>query len=192
MAGGYVKVEYNQAARMFPQIASRHPTLLASTLNRVATVAKRETINAVAKDLRLPRRVVANRLGRDGRIKEDRFRLTRASRFNLNVSLSVYARGLPVYQVAGHQLRRKGGGVKAKGGRFYQGAFKVASGRHAGMVFKRRGPERRPVFMPKIGVRQKLRKRGDEYIVEPRGQEIFRRMYYERLRIEMGKYGVVV
>jgi hypothetical protein len=197
-----VKVEYNQAAKLFPQMAKKLPSITARAINKTANAAKEKMIDKLKTELRLPRKIVANRLSRNGGVKESRFKLRRASPSYLAAELSIYARGIPVYQVAGMAVnpynvpgrtrKRKGGGVKAKGPRFYEGAFKVPSGQYAGMVFKRRTAARDSLMMPKIGERKKINEGGNQYIVSTEGHRIFKRIYNEMIRAELSRYGVRV
>lgn len=190
MAGLNIRVEYNAAAKQFPQIAKRLPSLTRNSINRLATWAERESMTAVAKATKLPQRFIRNRLTRAGSVKERRATIRRATPSNLNASLQVYMRGLPVYQVALSEQRRPGGGVKAKGGRFYKGAFKPATGRYAGMVFKRMGATRTPLMMPKIGLRQALTSAFNSRVQGNEGRAYFRRDYAEQCRRSLAKFGV--
>lgn len=185
-----VRVEMNSAARLFPYLGPHLRSLARNAINRTVTWAEREAIAAVSKELRLPVKFVRNRLTRDGAVKERRTVIRRATVASLNASLEVYMRGLPVYQVAGLEVRRKGGGVKAKGGRFYRGAFRPGAGRAAGTVLKRMGPSRTPLMMPKIGLREHLRKEFDRRIQGAEGQAYFRAEYAEQLRRGAARYGV--
>ncbi len=187
--GLIVKVEMNQAAREFPQLARSLPSLTRNAINRTATWAEREATAAVAKQLKLPVKFVRNRLTRDGSVKERRTTIRRATTANLNATLEVYMRGLPVYQVA-LPMQRRAGGVKAKGGRFYPGAFRPQKGSKEGLVFKRMGPRRVPLMMPKIGLRERLHKEFDKRISGAEGIAFFRREYAEQLKRGAARYGV--
>lgn len=175
----------NQAARNFPQIRTRLPTATRNVLNRMATLAERDAINQVASDVKLAPRFVRNRYDVSGRAKESRTRIRRASTASLSVTLDVYVRGLPVFQVAGMQIMTPGGGVKAQGRRFYKGAFKSN-----GRVFKRRTDERLPLMMPKIGLRVRLRREFNRRLSGVEGRERFRAMYREQIRKYLARYGV--
>lgn len=183
--GIQVRVTMNDAARRFPELANRHRQIARDAINRTATQAERAATEKVAKDLKLPLRFIRNRLDLAGQIKGRRTSIRRATVNNLNTELSVYVRGLPVGQVAGVQLRRKGGGVKGKGGRFYQGAFKSGQ-----KVFKRIGRERTPLMVPKIGLRERLTKEFNRHITGPEGAATFRRFYDDGIRRNLARYGV--
>ena len=185
MAGLNVRTDKNQAARDFPQLARSLPSLTRNAINRTATWAEREATSAVAKSLRLPVRFVRNRYDRAGRAKASRTTIRRATPVNLNASLEVYVRGLPVFQVAGREVRRRGGGVKATGGRFYPGAFRAK-----GLVYKRQGAARLPLMIPKIGLREALRAGFDARVTGMQGVEHFRVEYATQLRRAASRYGV--
>lgn len=180
-----VKVEMNQSARLFPQIARRLPSITRDAINKTATIAERESVQVVSKDLRIPIRFIRNRYDRSGAAKAKRVEIRRATTSRLAADLSVYVRGIPVTQIAGAQIRRPGGGVKATGGRFYQAAFRAK-----GNVFKRRSDARLPLMVPKIGVRDKLRREFDARVTGLQGIATFRREYQSRIRAQLARYGV--
>jgi hypothetical protein len=185
-----VKTEMNQAAREFAQLRRILPTLTRNAINRVATLAEREAMAQVAKDIRLPQRFIRNRYDVSGHAKGRRAHIKRATTARLDASIEVYVRGLPVFQVAGKDIRRKGGGVKAQGGRFYPGAFRPPRYKGGRLVFKRMTARRTPLMMPKIGVRERLTKAFDQRISGSDGLAIFRREYAEQLRKGAARYGV--
>lgn len=185
-----VKAQMNQAAREFSRIAKRLPSLTRDAINKTATLAERSAISTVAQEINLPERYVRNRFDLSGRVKDRRTKIRRASVNHLAATLDVYTRGLPVSQIAGQQLRRPGGGVKAKGGRFYKGAFRPQGTRYARLVFKRRGEARTPLMVPKIGLRQRLTKQFDENVSGAAGQRAFEREYHARIRRALARYGV--
>jgi len=176
-----VKVELNDAAKRFPTLARKIPRLAANALNETAVYVRKEGITKVATELKLPRSIVGKRFSLSGEAKRDRITLRKATAGNLAAVLNTYVRGIPVSQVAGVQLKRKGGGVKAKGGRFYEGAFKAK-----GLVFKRQGPQRTPLMVPKIGVRELLDKefRG---IFDRDGRRVFSERLRRRLQFEVSR-----
>jgi hypothetical protein len=180
-----VSVTKNSEAKALGQIAPRHLQAIRDSLNRQATLADREATKTVAAELNLPERVVRNRLDRFGRVKSRRTKIQRATMNNLNVAVEVYLRGIPVTQIAGKELRRPGGGVKATGSRFYVGAFKARQ-----QVFKRIGRERSPLMVPKVGVRERLRKEFDKRLTGPEGLALFRRLYLESCRRQLARFGV--
>lgn len=201
-----VKAEYNRAAKMFPQIAKRLPSLTRDSINKTATIAESEAIKTVAagdgRNSKLPIRFVRNRYDVEGRAKERRTKIRRATTANLSAELSVYMRGLPVFQVAGKEVRRpsvtgKGRGlvegVKATSGRFYKGAFYMQTKRGQRMVFKRRdsaGSQGGRFMMPKIGVRERLTKEYNRNVSGLDGQRVFRREYQMRIQRQLSKAGV--
>lgn len=180
-----VKVEMNEAARLFPQIAKRLPSLTRDAINRTATIAERESVQKVAADLKILIKFIRNRYDLQGNAKSKRIKVRRATTSRLTAELDVYMRGLPVTQVAGAQIKRPGGGVKATGGRFYKGAFRAR-----GQASKRRGPERTPLMLPKIGLRQRLRKEFDARVTGVQGMATFRREYNERISRALARAGV--
>lgn len=174
-----VKAELNKAAKDFPRLAKKIPRLAANALNETAVYVRKEGITKVARELRLPRTIVAKRLTLSGEKKGDRIVLRRATAGRLVAVLNTYVRGIPVTQVAGAQTKRPGGGVKAKGGRFYQGAFKAK-----GQVFKRIGRTRTPLMVPKIGVRELLAKEFGA-IFDRDGRRVFSQRLGRRLQFEL-------
>lgn len=148
-----VRVQMNDAARKFPQLRHKIPVWAAQELNKLAVSVRSRAIKETASDLKLPQSIVRYRIDLNGQKKGDRIRLTKANRSYLVARLITHARGIPLSSVAGLQTRPRGGGggVKAKGGRFYQGAFK-----QKGLGFKRTTKERFPLMVPKIGVREKI------------------------------------
>lgn len=185
-----VKMEMNRAAREFPQLIRQLPSLTRNAINKTATLAERESIVEEAKKMRLPSNILRNRYKLDGTLKEPRTVIRRATVNNLNTSLTVEMRGIPVFQIAGLQTRGPGGGVKGKGGRFYAGAFRVESGKHKGIVFARRTKERNPLMVPKIGVRERLTKQFDLRVTGRIGIPRFRAEYAMQLRRAAARYGV--
>ena len=140
-----VRVELNAAAKRIPALRSRISAFAANALNAAGTAARRAGIADTAKALRLPANLVAKKQSRKGGFR-DRVQLRRASRNNLQVVLPTALGGLSVTRIATGVDKRPGGGIKARGGRFYKGAFM----NRKGVVLKRRGSERLPIFAPNL------------------------------------------
>lgn len=176
-----VKVEMNDAAKRFPTLWKQIPRYAASSLNETAAFVRKTAVNNIATRLKLPRRVVSKRIALDGSAKSDRIKIRRATPGYLTATLNTYVRGIPVTNVAGVQTKPRGGGggVKAKGGRFYEGAFKAKR-----QVFKRRGPERTPLMVPKIGVREQIDKEM-QTLFAGAGRSEFKRRLERRLQFEL-------
>lgn len=152
------------------------PSVSVQALNEVARTARTEGIKEAAQKLRLTATIIRRRFDLGGNAKGDRIEFLRASSGRPSALLRVYHRGIPVGQVAGAQVMRKGGGVKAMGKRFYQGAFKAK-----GLVFKRKGPGRLPLMVPKISVRKTLEESFGKRMVGVEGQRRFRQVFAARL-----------
>lgn len=176
-----VKVEMNALAKRFPTLWKQIPRYTASALNETAAFVRKNAVNNIATRLKLPRRVVSKRIALDGSAKGDRIKIRRATPGYLTAVLDTYARGIPVTNVAGAQTRPRGGGggVKAKGGRFYEGAFKAKR-----QVFKRQGPARTPLMVPKIGVREQINKEMQAQFLGA-GRSEFKRRLERRLQYEL-------
>ena len=193
MADLNVRVEYNQAARDFPQIRRRLPALTAQALNSTARGARKAAVQQVATELRLPVSIVNRRKTRRGSQANARTQLTtRASYWNLNAKLTVYHRGIPFFQIAGAQTKA---GVKGKGGRLLRGAFKISRGRYEGMVFRRIRPRSRQntrgqLVVDRISVKGPLIRAFDSHVTGIRGRELFNREYEKRIQRELGRFGV--
>jgi len=187
-----VKAEYNQAAKLFPEIAKRLPALAAQAINATATEARRTALRRTAAELRLPQNIVQRRMTRYGAAKNARTWLSvRASAWKLWAELAVYTRGIPFFQIAGAQTKA---GVKGKGGRLERGAFKVRSGKYEGIVFRRIAPKpggtRAHLAMPRVSVRPALLRHFSALITGPDGIAMFRRHYRVRIQRELAKAGV--
>jgi len=120
--------------RDFRAIKSKLPSIAAAALNKLGNYAKLQVIGETARDLRLSPDVIAKTV-KDGN-KVPRFALTRASPKYLVSTLSAKSAGIQVTQIAGANIKPRnvagrshkntaGGGTKAKGSRFYPGAFKA-------------------------------------------------------------------
>lgn len=177
-----VKAELNDAAKCFPTLWKQIPRYAASSLNETAAFVRKNAVNNIALRLKLPRRVVSKRIALDGSAKGDRIKLRRATPGNLTAVLDTHARGIPVTNVQGAQTRPRGGGggVKGKGGRFYQGAFKARR-----QVFERTSAAKDAKLMvPKIGVREQIDKEMQAQFAGP-GKSEFKRRLERRLQFEL-------
>lgn len=185
-----VKADVEQLSRDLRAIEAVIPKITTQALNELAVWARKETINQTAADLRLPRNVIAKATRRGQKV--DRFRLSRANRNRQTATLSVLSEGIQVTEVAGAWIGRRpgqGGGVKAKGGRFYQGAFKApVKGRER--VWKRQGPQRLPIFLPRIGTRSAMLKTFDTRISSGQGVQVFRQRFERLASVELAKVGI--
>lgn len=144
-----VKGDTRDVERMLKRVNRKAiPRATSRAINETARKIRSDGTKRVAQGLRLPMKFVRKRFTVGGEVKGDRVRLKSANQRNWEATLDVYLRGLPVFQVAGAQTKS---GVNAKGGRHYKSAFK-----RVGKVFKRRTKKRKPLMMPKIGLRKIL------------------------------------
>ncbi len=167
------------------------PKITYRAINELATWARKETIDTTAKTLRLPRLTIAKTTRRG--VKRDRFRLTKAVRANATATLRVISEGIQVTDVAGAHTGRKpgqGGGVKAKGGRFYKGAFKAPAPGGKIRVWKRKGKARLPIFLPRIGTRDAMLRTFDRRINSGQGADVFRQRFQRLAALELAKAGL--
>jgi len=186
-----VTCDLKQFTRDLRAIKSAIPRITSRALNELATYARKETIDETASQLRLPRKVIAKTKRRGSEV--DRFKLNRASTAIAIASLRVISEGIQVTDVAGAWTGRKagqGGGVKAKGGRFYRGAFKAPAPGGQVRVWKRRGQERLPVFLPRIGTRDAMLRTFDTKINRGQGPQIFRQRFQRLANLELAKAGL--
>ena len=167
------------------------PRITYRAVNELATWARRQTINETADALRLPRRTIAKTTRRGASV--DRFKLYKATRSIAVARLKVQSEGIQVTDVAGAWTGRKpgqGGGVKAKGGRFYKGTFKAPAPGGKVRVWKRKGKDRLPVFLPRIGTRNAMLKAFDEHVRSGAGTQVFRDRFNRLAAYELQKAGV--
>ncbi len=163
------------------------PSVTIQSVNQVARDARKDSIKKVATDLRLPQKNIRKRFNARGEVKGDRVQYFKASRYNKSALLRVYHRGISVSQIAGAQTKR---GLKAKGGRLYVGAFKLKSGRLQGLVFKRRGKKRLPVFLPRISVRAQLEDQFNRRMTGALARRNFLNIFQTKLRKRLAKLRV--
>lgn len=183
-----VRGDVAKAKRSLSRIRGAIPRITARAINELATYARSTTIRETARDLKLPQPVIRKTTRKGSTV--DRFRLTRATPRYLTARITARSEGIQVTDVAGIQLKRKGGGVKAKGGRFYKGAFKAPAPGGKIRVWKRRGPERLPVFLPRIGTRQKMLDAFQRKVDSPAGRTVFRQRFDRLARFELAKAGL--
>jgi len=178
-------------ARDLSRIKAAIPRITSRAVNELATYARKKTIDETASTLDLPKRVVAKTKRRSATV--DRFRLFRATQAIAIARLQVSGDGIQVTDVAGAHIGRKpgqGGGVKAKGGRFYKGAFKAKAPGGAVRVFKRRGAERKPLFVPRIGTRVAMLKTFEKHVNSGQGVRVFRKRFNRLAVFELAKAGI--
>lgn len=121
-------------------------------INETAAFVRRESVDDVASRLKLPKSILKFRYNLQGKRTGNRIFVNKATaRRSWKAQIIVFVRGILVTQVAGKQL--KAGGVKAKGGRFYEKAFKINIRGNPGFVVKRVA-NKYGLVAPKIGVRE--------------------------------------
>lgn len=197
-----VKAQYNAAAKQFPQIAKRLPSLTAQAINATTSEARKAAIRAAAADLKLRESLLQRRFTRGGVGKAARTWIaTRASPRRLFGTIAVYRRGIPYFQIMGAQTKA---GIKLKTGKLWQsehGVFKVPQGRYAGMAFRRARPRpttragrrsegRGALVVDRLSVRPALDKRFEQYVTRDGGRRIFLRNYLRLIRRALAKAGV--
>ena len=182
-----VKADIRQVEKMLGRLKKGGPRIVARALNETAKTAQSLAIKDTAKEIRLPRKFVAWRFTQDGKRKGDRSTIRKAYPTRLTVVLNVHMRGIPVFQIANKAPpigKQRKGGVKAKGGRFYKGAFyaPVAGGMR---VFKRKTRARHPLMLPKVGVRQRLDRKFRNNTQGRQGRARFRSSYERLIEVEI-------
>lgn len=186
-----VQADVKRMARDLVKIKAAIPTITFRAVNELATWARKEVIDETADKLRLPKTIIQNTT-RKGQ-KKPRFALSKASRNIPVATLRVISAGIQVTDVAGAWIGRKPGqkgGVKAKGGRFYRGAFKAPAKGGTIRVFKRRGPDRKPLFLPRIGTRKQMEDAFRVKVEGGQGAEVFRQRFDRLARYELAKAGI--
>ena len=181
-----VQVDTKQLEKAFKQIERKLPSATAATLNKSANRAKKAAIKNVSGALSIPQKFITNRYTVKGVKKAPRSTLKRASPRKLRADLDVYMRGIPVGQIAGKPTKRQHAGVKAKGGRFYKGAFYSPGAAPHGFVFKRRGSSKK-LMMPKIGVRKRLMKQYEHFLLGAEGIRFFKREWNKAAQKKLDK-----
>ena len=177
--------------RDLQKIKAAIPRITSRAVNELAVYARSVSIDVNADTLNLPRKAIAKGTRRG--IEVDRFKVVKKSTALIPVAklLGVLA-GIQVTNVAGAWIGRKpgqGGGVKAKGGRFYRGAFKGQARGGTVRVFKRRGNTRK-LFLPRIGINKALLYTFDAKISNGQGVSIFRQRFNRLAAFELAKAGI--
>ena len=182
-----VKVDTKDLEKAFSKVKKNLPRATARAINETANWSKSNAEKDTAAQLRIPQKLVKKRLDVKGGVKSDRTTVRKANKNRLSSTLDVYVRGIPVGQVANKPTKRQNRrpGVKAKGGRLYQGAFYAPGAAPHGFVFKRRRSGQ--LMMPKIGVRQTIDKRFMHYIVGNVGIAEYRRRWERLAKFELSK-----
>ena len=157
------------------------------SINQVAKDARKGAQRQAAKELRLPLSIIRKRFNRAGEATKDRTEFYKATRGRPSALLRVYHRGIAIHQIkTGKGQNRQG--VRAKGGRLYKGAFVVGgSGRAAGLVLKRKGKSRFPLFAPRLSVRKTLEDAFNRNLSGPAARFAFRREFERRLRRRLAR-----
>ena len=182
-----VQVDTRELEKAFKQISKKLPAVTARAINETAAFARKNAERETAQELRVPLKLIRKRLTVNGDIKADRSQIRRAYRNRLTATLDVYMRGIPVGQIAGKPTKnqRKRPGVKAKGNRLYKGGFYMPGAAPHGFVFKRRRSGQ--LMMPKVGVREKLEKQFEKYILGSQGTNEFKRRWNRLAQYELSK-----
>lgn len=183
-----VMVDTKELEKAFKQIEKKLPSVTAKAINESATFAKTQAQRETAQELNVPLKLIRKRLNVNGDVKSDRSILKRAYRNRLTATLDVYMRGIPVGQIANKPTKRQRmrPGAKAKGGRFYQGAFYAPGAPPHGFVFKRRNSSKK-LMVPKVGVRKRLQKKFGKYIFATAGVNEFKRRWNRLANYELSK-----
>lgn len=179
-------------ARDLKRIRAAIPKITSRAVNELATWARKETIRETAGKLRLPRKVIAKTTRKGNQV--DRFALRRATANTPIATLTVISAGIQVSDVAGAWIGRKPGqkgGVKAKGGRFYRGTFKgKARGAGTERVWKRTGPDRKPLMLPRIGTKKAMEAAFEAKVSGSKGTALFRERFQRLAAYELAKAGI--
>ena len=186
-----VTADTKAMSRDLRRIHQAIPRITARAINELATWARKETINETATKLRLPKKTVAKTTRRGSTV--DRFKLRKATPSIPVATLTVISAGIQVTDVAGAWIGRKPGqkgGVKAKGGRFYRGAFKAPAKGGTVRVFKRQGPDRKPLMLPRIGTKQAMEGAFAAKVAGAAGTSLFRQRFQRLAAYELQKAGV--
>ena len=183
-----VNIDTKEIAKAFKQIESRLSSVTARAINETTTFARTHAERETARELRVPLKLVRKRLNVSGDVKDDRSKIKRAYRNRLAASLDVYMRGIPVGQIANKPTKRQRQrpGAKAKGSRFYQGAFYTGTAAPHGFVLKRRKGSKK-LMMPKVGVRRRLSKKFEHYIIGTAGTNEFKKRLNRLANYEFSK-----
>lgn len=177
--------------RDIKKIKASIPRLTQTSINALGTWARREVIKETSKELRLPVKAISQTI-RNGKAVP-RFTLYKARAGTPVVRLVAISAGIQVTDIAGNWIGRKpgqGGGVKAKGGRFYKGAFKAPAPGGTIRVWKRKpGSKRLPIFLPRVGVNDRMIRAFDAKVAGIPGSDEFNRLFRLATERELRKLG---
>jgi len=177
----------NMAASI-QKLRGTFPKIEAAAINSVAKKARTHAVREVAKTVGVSQKFIRHRftkattplaMGPQGAKGRPRVKLGQAHHRRLWAILSVYSRGIPVYQVATSATKK---GVKRRGKRLYKGAFATP----AGLVFKRRSNDQ--LMLPKIGVRQLLRFEFTTYLQGAKAKNEFSREFNRLLTLNLKRF----
>jgi len=187
-----VRLDIREVEKMLSKLeGNQGKTAIARAINDTTKKAKSQSVKDAAKKLRLPQKIVGKRFNIRGQVKADRAVLRKAYPNRLTSDLIVYMRGIPVFQIANKAPptgKQRKGGVKAKGGRFYKGAFYAPFGGST-KVFKRMTKNRYPVMVPKVGVRKLLDSLFVKYTSGYVARSHFRKNYERHIRLLLERIG---
>lgn len=155
------------------------PKVAREAINLTAKEANAESIKEVAQQVRLPQKMIRART-----------KVTNAKGRNLQkmrAEIDVTHRGISLNSI---RLKATKRGVRAKGDRLYKGAF-ITKVRRTGqeIAVKRVGPRRYPLFVPRVGIRQKQMKAYEARLRGREGRERFRSAFNRRLVRELNRIG---
>lgn len=184
--------DVKEISRDLAAIKKSIPRITGTSLNQLATWARSQVIAETAREMRLPKSVVSQtiRTKKGVSTPTPRFRLVRASTYKPIAELIAVSKGIQVTDIAGAWVGRKpgqGGGVKAKGGRFYKGAFKAKAAGGTVRVWKRTGKERLPIFLPRVGINERLIRAFNTRVAGLSGTAEFRRLFKAAADRELAK-----
>ena len=145
-----IKVDTKELTAKFKQLGKGNAGAIAQSINSTIRKVRKKAIEDTASKLKMGKTGAPLKKAKG---TERNKLIKRARANNQSAKVEVILSGIPVYKVS---LRQTKTGVKAKGGRFYAGAFYPGGkGRTKGAkVFKRRSNG--GIMLPKIGVRKAI------------------------------------
>lgn len=188
-----VTADVRAMQRDLKAIKAKLPSIAAASLNKLANHAQKEVISETAAQLRLPKSVVSKTV--KDKAPAPRFRLSRASPKYLVATLKANSAGIQVTQIAGANIKPRnvpgrshkntaGGGTKAKGSRFYPGAFKARKGGVQRVWIMRSElssvnprPGKYKLGLLRIGINDRFLRAFKDKVEGPQGSAFFRREY---------------
>lgn len=178
-----VQVNDKQLRRLFRDLPrSVVPVVNARAINEVLKGARTKAIREVSGDIKLQQKWIRYRFDQNGQRKGERTVIRKATRISQFGTARVYLRGILVAQVQGAQTKR---GVRARGGRFYEGAFKISPRSGPDPLVVKRRPNARKLMAPRIGVRERLTQVMDREIVGIKGRREFDRVWTRIARAQL-------